>query len=158
MAEHDRTSLRHSLICRVASRICAVPAEHVVETMRPLAIEAIAGTPSFLLGLAIIRGAPTPVVDAARLLSGIDEPSEPARFAVVKAGPRRVALAVDEVIGVRAVASTSLADLPPIMRAASAEVVRAIGLYDTELLMVLDSARLLPPSTWAALATREASP
>src|SRR6185436_6230529 len=50
--------------CRVGGLLCALPLEHVEETMRPLAIEAIAGGPAFVRGLAVVRGAPIPAVDA----------------------------------------------------------------------------------------------
>ena len=80
------------LICRVHGRLCALPLWHVTETMRPLPIEVVAGTPHFVLGLAVIRGAPVPVVDAARLLGEADAPS--GRWIALTAGSHPVALAV----------------------------------------------------------------
>src|SRR5688572_15607941 len=56
------------LICRVSTRVCALPLDAVVETMRPLVVEPVAGAPGFVSGLSIVRGEPIPVVDAARLL------------------------------------------------------------------------------------------
>ena len=47
-----------SLVCRVAARLCALPVRAVIEIMRPLALEPIAGAPAFVAGLAIIRGEP----------------------------------------------------------------------------------------------------
>jgi len=44
------------LLCRIGSRIGALALKDVRETMRPLPIEPLVGTPSFVLGLAIIRG------------------------------------------------------------------------------------------------------
>jgi purine-binding chemotaxis protein CheW len=69
--------------------LCALPLEHVEEAMRPMTVEAIAGVPSFVLGLAVIRGVPIAVVDAASLLSGVR--SHPTRFVTIKIGSRRVA-------------------------------------------------------------------
>jgi purine-binding chemotaxis protein CheW len=43
-----------SLVVRVCARLCVVPLAHVVETMRPLPVERIAGTPSFVRGVSII--------------------------------------------------------------------------------------------------------
>jgi purine-binding chemotaxis protein CheW len=134
-----------SLICRVQTRLCALPLEHVVELLRPLPVEPVAGAPPFVLGLAVIRGAPLPVVDSARLLGADD--ARAGRFVTVNAGNRRVALAVDGVLGVRAIALESLHALPPLLHEADSGVIAAIGLLDAELLLVLRSARLLPDET-----------
>jgi purine-binding chemotaxis protein CheW len=131
-----------SLICRVRKRLCALPLEHVIETLRPLPIEPVAGAPSIVLGLAVIRGIPLPVVDAGRLFG--EEESQPERFVTLVVGARRIALAVDSVLGVRAVMQDSLHALPPLLREADDGVVTAIGLLDAELLLVLRTARLLP--------------
>jgi purine-binding chemotaxis protein CheW len=130
------------LICRVQTRLCGLPLEHVLEIMRPLPTEPVAGAAHFVRGLAVIRGAPVPVVDTARLLGA--EGAQADRFVTVNAGERRVALAVDSVLGVRAVPAGSLRELPPLLHEACADVVAAIGLLDAELLLVLHSARLLP--------------
>jgi purine-binding chemotaxis protein CheW len=144
----DDRNVDLSLICRVQARLCALPLAHVVETMRPLPVEAVVGAPHFVRGLAVIRGAPVPVVDTARLLGAQDAPAD--RFVTVNAGERRVALAMGSVLGVRAVPAGSLHPLPPLLHEASADVIAAIGLLDAELLLVLHSARLLPEDVWAA--------
>ena len=59
-----------ALLVRAAGRLCAVPIAHVVEVMRALPVEPIPGAPSFVPGLAIIRGAPMPVVDLGLLTGG----------------------------------------------------------------------------------------
>lgn len=141
------------LVCRVQAQLCALPLERVVETMRPLPIEPIAGGPSFVLGLAVIRGAPLPVVDTARLLGAQHEQAE--RFVVVEVDGRRIALAVGGVLGVRTVPPGSLHALPPLLREADTEVIAAVGRLDAELLLVLRSARLLPDQV--ALAAEQLS-
>ncbi len=123
------------LLCRAGERLCALPLGSVVETLRPLPIEPVVGAPDFVLGLSIIRGAPVPVVDVSRLLSG--RASSPARLVVVKAGERRVAMAVDGIIGIRPIAADQLRDLPPLLRDAGADVVSAVGTLDAEFFMVL---------------------
>jgi hypothetical protein len=50
------------LISRVQSRLCALALESVLETMRPLPIEPLAGVPEFVRGLPVIRGTPLPVI------------------------------------------------------------------------------------------------
>ena len=140
-----------SLLCRVGGLLCALPLEHVEEAMRPLAIEAIAGAPSFVRGLAVVRGAPIPVVDAASLISGVA--SHPSRFVTVKAGTRRIALAVDAVVGVVEIPSSSLDALPRLFQDARLDVISAIGTLDADLLLVLRSAHLIPDEFWAVLET-----
>jgi purine-binding chemotaxis protein CheW len=127
----------------------ALPLAHVVETLRPLPVEPLAGAPAFVRGLCVIRGVPRPVVDATGLLGAHapgDPPAEPptARFVTVRAGAHQVALAVDAVLGVRTVPPESLHTLPPLLQEAGAEAVAAIGRLDNELLLVLRSSRLLP--------------
>jgi purine-binding chemotaxis protein CheW len=143
----ERPQADLSLICRVGERLCALPLGHVVETMRPLPVEAIAGAPHFVLGLAVIRGVPVPVVDTAELLGA--PATSVNRFVTVTVGERWVALAVSSVLGVREVATGSLHELPPLLHEASADVVAAIGRLDAELLLVLNATRLLPADAWA---------
>jgi purine-binding chemotaxis protein CheW len=128
------------LICRVGARLCAIPVGHVGETMRPLPIEPFAGAPPFVLGASIIRGVPTPVVDAARLLgSAAAEPAT--RFVTIRAGERPVALAVHEILGVDALPASH--ELPPLLGDASADTVATLGTLDSKLLVVLSSARIV---------------
>jgi hypothetical protein len=47
-----------SLLCRVDTRLCALPLATVLETLRRLSIEPLAGAPAFVLGRSVIRGAP----------------------------------------------------------------------------------------------------
>lgn len=144
-----------SLICRVLNRVCALPLQHVIETMRPLPIEALAGAPRSVIGMTIVRGAAVPVVDLAWILAG--ESSNPTRFVTVNADGRRVALAVDAVVGVRTIPAGSLHDLPPLLRDANAEAIASIGILDAELLVMLSSGRLVPEAVWTALEAEGAS-
>jgi len=165
------------MIVRVADRArmndqgrhCAFFVTDVAEVMRPLPIERLANMPPFVLGLSIIRGQPTPVIDAAALLAqGADDPrsegsdaaerpvgTTPTRFVVMRVGERRVALAVEAVLGVRAVAHESLRALPPLLRHADDQLVAAIGALDHQLLTVLTGSHLVPPALWDALRTQE---
>ena len=146
-----------SLLCRVRERLCALPLEHVVETMRPLPVQPLAGSPAFVCGVSIIRGAAIPVVDMGILL-GTDDPPKPTRFVTIRTGrtgENQVALSVEEVVGVRELTLTSLRELPPLMGEAAAEVVYAIGTVDTNLLFALQAARIVPDSVWQAIRNRE---
>jgi purine-binding chemotaxis protein CheW len=145
-----------AVLCRVGARVCAVPTESVSETMRPLPIEPLAGMPAFVLGVSVIRGVPTPVIDAGRML-GAKDPCQHARFVRLRIGSRAAALAVDSVIGVVAIDAMSLNELPPLLRDADTEVIDAIGIQDVELLLVLRAARVAPPSVWSTLDERKTS-
>ena len=140
------------LVVRAGALACGIPLLHVAETMRPLPIEPVAGAPGFLRGLALIRGAPTPVVDLGALLSRGEVSATYGRFVTVKVGERRVALGVDEVIGSRSLDASALGDLPPILRDIAGDLIEWIGSRDTQLLVVLRAARILPDELWKLVA------
>jgi len=141
------------LVCRVRSWFCALPVAQVEETMRPLPVEPLAAAPAFVRGLSIIRGLPTPVVDAGALLGALDD-ARPSRLVVLRLQDRdrRVALAVEGVLGVRAIPTASLNQLPPLLRDASRDVVSAVGALDDAFLMALHAGRLVPDAVWDAIA------
>jgi purine-binding chemotaxis protein CheW len=140
------------LLVRVGRQLCALPLQHVDETMRPQPVRAVAGVPRFVRGVAVIRGSPVPVVDAASaLLGGGELSSHVTRFVSLKTADRRVALAVDQVVGVRRIDRRHLSDLPPLLTAASEQVVSAIGTLDGELLIVLRSGKFVPDVVWSAI-------
>lgn len=147
---------RHpALLVRAVGRLCALPIAQVVEVMRALATQPIPGAPTFVRGLAIVRGAAIPVVDLGLLMAGR---SATGRFVTLGLGDRRAALAVDAVIGVRALDGRVLQELPPLLRDAGTEVVDAIGVVDAELLVALRAGRLVPEEVWQALAAHEGAP
>jgi purine-binding chemotaxis protein CheW len=114
-----------------------------------MAVETIAGMPSFVRGLAVVRGVPIPVVDAGALLSGVA--SHATRFVTVKTGSRRIALAVDAVVGVVEIPPGSLEALPLLFQDTSLDAISAIGTLDSDLLLVLQGTRLVPEELWAVL-------
>jgi purine-binding chemotaxis protein CheW len=139
------------LICRVGTRLCGIPLEHVVETMRPLPVEPLSHLPAFVDGLALIRGTPTPVLDAQRLLGADVEAQARQRYVTIRWGARSAALAVDAVVGVRHVDASQLAELPALLREPRNELVSCLGTLDRELLVILERSRLLPDSVWDTL-------
>ena len=118
--------------------------------MRPLPTVPFPGAPAFVLGVARIRGAAVPVVDLGALL-GSPEPSQATRFLTLRLDDRRVALAVEDVLGVRQLASALFSDLPPLLASADQEAVVAIGTLDSELLLLLEATRVLPDRLWPLL-------
>ena len=139
------------LVVRAGTQLCALPLEHVDETMRPQPVRALAGAPPFVRGVAVIRGLPVPVVDAATAIGQAEPSSNGTRFVALKTAERRVALLVNEVVGVRQIDLRDLFELPPLLASASERVVSAIGMLDSELLMVLRSGKLVSEATWAAV-------
>lgn len=138
------------LICRVGSCLCALSIGDVVETMRPLPVELVGESPPFLLGVAVIRGQVTPVVSLAALLGVAHMVS--GRFVTLGIDDRFVALAVDEVLGVRELSAETVGEIPPLLHEADAGMVSAIGTSDSDLLLVLDRSSLVPDPTWALIA------
>lgn len=142
------------LLVRAGRQLCALPLEHVAETMRLLEVRPVAGAPPFVLGVAVIRGVPVPVVDAVSVVAG-DEPSaHVTRLVTLKTGDRRVALAVDQVIGVT---RTDPATLSPLLTNAHHDVVSAIATLDMELLMVLRAGALVSEDAWTMIQAGERS-
>jgi purine-binding chemotaxis protein CheW len=106
--------------------------------------------------MTVIRGTPTPVVDAAQLVVGSSH-AAPSRFVCIRVRPangkeRIVALAVDEVRGVMPLADSDLTALPALVADAPSEIVSAIGRVDAELMLVLEAAHVLPGEVWEQLA------
>ena len=154
MQQSESTGARElCLIIRVGRHLYALPIESVAETMRPQSVRPISGTPPFVRGVAAIRGVPVPVVDAASAFAA-DAPSsmsQSTRFVSLKTAGRWVALAVDEVLGVRHIDQTQLSAMPPLLAGANDRVVSAIGMLDGELLIVLRSGKVVPDPLWAAM-------
>jgi purine-binding chemotaxis protein CheW len=137
------------LICRAAQHLCAIPLSGVIETMRALPVEPVSGAPFGVRGLAVIRGAPVPVVDLALVLGG--STSEAARFVTVRAEDRTIALAVDTVEGIRSLDTEECDGLPPLLQDAAPEMIAAIGVRDTALTLFLSTTRIVPPDALARL-------
>jgi purine-binding chemotaxis protein CheW len=129
-------------LCRAGTHLCAMPLDQVIETMRLLPIEAIAGAPRYVPGLCIIRGSPVPVVDTGLLLG--DQATRSERQVTIRAGERTLALAVDTVLGIRAIGAEAVNDLSPLLGDTATETIAAIGTLDAELLFFLRTARIVP--------------
>ncbi|HEX7645277.1 MAG TPA: chemotaxis protein CheW [Burkholderiaceae bacterium] len=150
---HSNTEL--FLICRSARHLCALPLGKVREIMRPLPLQRVAQEgplASFVLGASIVRGAVVPVLSLAGLLGGRDTERH-GRYVSLRlaghAGERHVVLAVDAVLGIGdATGVKEAAGIAPLLSAAEHAAVTAIATHDTELLYVLQAARLVPDSVW----------
>jgi purine-binding chemotaxis protein CheW len=145
---HETKNQERALLVRARSWICALPLPSVVETMRALPVQPIDGAPRFVLGVAIIRGAPLPVIDLAVFIGAGGAGAVGGRFVTMLAGPRRLALSVDEVLGVSSLDAATLERTPPLLDRTLAEHVEKLGALDRHAFALLSAARLLPEDGW----------
>src|SRR5271154_13808 len=144
------------LMCRIGSLVGALALKDVRETMRPLPVVPLAGAPSYVLGLAIVRGFPVPVVDASRLLNSTASAS-PSRFVSLRLGERTASLAVDAVLGTRSLSRGALSESSPLVKQLGSAFVSTMGALDAQLLLVLETARMVPDTVWNAIQAAEAA-
>jgi purine-binding chemotaxis protein CheW len=138
-----------SLIFRAGSLQCALALDDVVETMRPLETRPLAGTPSFVSGISVLRGVPTPVIDVARLLGG--GPAEVERYVAVRTERGSVALATGPILGIRVV-DTSAGGHPALLTGGGSGLVAGVATLGREPLLLLQSMRAIGEDVWEAAA------
>jgi purine-binding chemotaxis protein CheW len=139
-----------SLVFRAGPLLCALRLDEVIETMRPLRTHPLAGTPAFVTGICIMRGAPTLVVDVARLLGGVE--AEVSRFVAVRTERGPVAFATGQIHGVRQVSADVTGRHEALLGDAPARLIAAVGTIDSVPVLLLQSMRLVPDEVWAAAA------
>ena len=121
---------------RYAVDNAAVREVHVLREITP-----VPGTPDFILGVVIVRGRICSVVDLARLFElPARERGARARVVVLADGAMEFAIVVDEVIGLRVIATATLKDSLPTMTGARQNYLRGVT---PERIAVLDAQRLL---------------
>ena len=145
------------LVCRVGEVLAAIPLADTAEVMRPLPINAFRGMAAPLLGLALIRGVPTPVIDGRKLL-GVDERHPVTRFVTLRAGSRLAALAVDSVAGVRRVALSRASEWTALAERLVGAGAATLTALDQRFLVVMQTGRLAPEEAWASLALASGEP
>jgi purine-binding chemotaxis protein CheW len=139
-----------SLVFRAGALLGALRLDEVIETMRPLPVRHLAGTPGFITGICVMRGEPTLVVDVARLLGGCA--AEVSRYVAVRTGRGPVALATGPILGIRTVAADGEARQAALLGEAAARLIAAVGTVDAEPVLLLQSLDLVPDEAWAAVA------
>src|ERR1700677_758433 len=124
----------------------ALPLASVSEVYRPLPTQAVSGAPTFVRGLARVRGEATVVVDLNRLL-GAQADTEAGRYVGLRVDGRRVALAVESARELKTLDSSTMAGLPPLL-GEGGERFQALASLDESLLVVLNAAKLLTEGAW----------
>lgn len=137
-----------ALVFRAGPLYCALPLGEVIETMRPLHTRPLAGTPSYVRGLTILRGAPAPVIDMTRLLTGVEAPVD--RYVAVRAGRGPVACATGPVLGVRDIEVEPPEGPAALFTGVSKALIAAVGTVGTEPLLLLHSIAAVPDEVWEA--------
>lgn len=138
------------LVVHARDRLCAIRLAHIAETMRPLPISTVVGAPPYVLGVSMIRGVATPVVDLGAVL-GETSPAALTRVFTVKSGSRRLAIAVERLVGVQLLKPLSLRPLPTSLQRGSDDKIEAVGSLDEQLLFLVEPLRLVPEALWASL-------
>lgn len=135
------------LLARFEKLLFCLPICDVAEVLRPLPIEPLSELPIFIKGISIIREVPVPVIDMG-LLFGISSTQSPSRLIVLNLPERRVALTADEVIGIKEIEPTFLQDALPILGKVRSEIVSAIGVMDSRLLVTLKGGHIVSEEVW----------
>jgi purine-binding chemotaxis protein CheW len=148
-ASADQEAGALSLVFRAGSLLCALRLDDVIETMRPLVVRPLAGTPAYVRGVTIVRGVPMPVIDVARLVGS--EQAEVSRFLAVRTERGAIALATGPVLGIRANEPESLGPHSALF-VRSSPLVAGVSTIDAEPLLLLQSMRVVPDEVWAAAA------
>jgi|CXWL01.1.fsa_nt_gi purine-binding chemotaxis protein CheW len=151
----DARAQQPVLVVDCGRRACAIPLEYVLETMRPLPIEALAGTPPFVLGVALVRGEMLGVVDLAGLLGDVGR--ETGRFVTIRSGQQSVAIAVTGIVGISRLDVVEMSALPDLLQSVHADHVAAIAHSEGRLLLVLQASRIVADNGVDLSRTRAAS-
>ena len=115
-----------ALVFRAGPLLCALPLTEVIETMRPMETLPLAGSPTFVLGIGVLRGVPTPVIDVSRLLGG-GPCGDPQRFVTVRTERGAVAMATGAVLGIRTIDTAQTGGHPALFGGASSSLVAGVG-------------------------------
>lgn len=129
------------LVVKVGKTLCGLPLGEVREVMRPLTLERNQSLPECVLGTCVIRQTPTPVIDLSAVTgrpAGIPE-----RFVTVSVGERQVALAVEAVLGAIQIDARKFQEASPLV-CGGAAAIQALTVLDSQLVYLMNSARLLP--------------
>ncbi|MGX6606335.1 chemotaxis protein CheW [Micromonosporaceae bacterium Da 78-11] len=145
-----------SVVFRAGALLCALPLDEVIETMRPLETRPLAGTPTYVRGISVLRGIPTPVIDVARLLGGAQ--AEVRRFIAVRTERGPVALATGPVLGIQDTAADIDRGHPALLGSGSNRFIAGVATIGTEPLLLLQSMRAVPDVVWEASAAAAGVP
>jgi len=143
MASEAQGGATLCLLAQTRTQHCALPLTHVDEIMRPLPVERISQAPRFVLGVAIVRGVRSLVIDCGALTRDHADAIH-TRWVSVRCGAGNVILAFEAVAGVREVLGLTV--LPALVADAPSEVITELSNLNDKLLLVLRDSRLVAPA------------
>jgi len=150
-------AVRRALLCRTGELRMAFPIESIREITRPLPLQPLKGLPPYLLGATLLRGVPVPVIASGPLLTGGAGPPA-GRYVILKAGERSVAFAVESVDGFRDLPPETFTGLPPLLGSAGDSTISTLGSLDSDLVVTLETARMVPGETWGMIGSNPTPP
>lgn len=139
------------LIASAGGHTCALPLAAEMELMRPLDVEPLPDVPPFVLGMALVRGVPVPVIDLPRLLEAQRENAPHRRWIFSRRNDQALVLAVESVDGVAELDRAALEAAPTFGSRTDDALVSAIALHEQRLFWLLETARIVPAGVWEAL-------
>ena len=140
-----RAGQKELLTFRLGQELYAAELRGILEVTRPTAITPVPFSPSWVLGVMMLRGSVVPIFHVGRLLglSGEGDALEPAeRILIVARKENSVGLLVDEVRDVVSIPEEGLGPVPPTVRGVQAEFLTGVARKGQELYVLLNHARV----------------
>jgi purine-binding chemotaxis protein CheW len=138
---------------RLGDDLFAAPIEAVERVLRYQLPRSIPNLPVWIGGVIEYSNRIVPVIDLRKRFELPAAPNSPLmRLLVLNAGGEWAAVLVDAVLDVRTIQATDLVPPPPLFRGLAAEYLRGVMRRDDQLVIVLDSDRLLTASERLVLA------
>jgi purine-binding chemotaxis protein CheW len=157
MTDSGQSSDQRYLTFRTEDRLYALPARQVSEVIRPTALARVPQAPKSLLGLANLRGAVIPVAGMRELLGREETATTPTSRLIVLDGEAPVALAVDQVAALVAVALSDVNREDAELSALAGEQLRGVFQADGKVIKILDIQAVLARAFPQDVSTRGAS-
>jgi purine-binding chemotaxis protein CheW len=153
LATESSSSISTLIVC-AGARMYALALVHIIEAFRPLPIQTLQGLPPFVLGVSLVRGSATPVIDL-NLLLGSAKAEKITRFVLLRVEPRPIALAVEKVVKICDLDTSHFRELPYMLHDSHTEAISMIGSMDQKLLLILQATRMIPQEIWEKLEAQQ---
>jgi purine-binding chemotaxis protein CheW len=136
--------VRRLLLFTLDDAVFAVNVGYAVEVLRGMPVKHVPELPDFIEGVVEIRGRICPVMDMRRRL-GMPVRSDNARgrFLIVRSSLERVALLVDEVVGVETVRRELIRKPPLVFRGIKKRYMEGLYPLDKAMLIILSIEQIL---------------
>jgi len=134
---------KHYVVFRIDQQHYALPLDHVIRTVRMVAVTPVPDMPHSMLGLISMAGQMLPVIDLGRLLGQAgNNPELQDILLIVQIQDQTVAVIVDEVLNIKEFSSKQIQS-PPAALSQSCFLLAAIQ-HEETFILILDASRMLP--------------